>query len=319
MSLLKKLEENLIIIENGNYSKVKLALNQWISLYIKKLDSNLQFNISKGVNGIVIIKVNSLITNEKLQYLINYLAYPENVNYEIKIKGFSKITDINIYPKELIGKYVQFYIPENDKEYDFVLGITKSNKNFKIDFGGKFEYLNSSIKFHEPSLDLNFTNSELIYPKKRKVTIKKGKLDKFNFRFSLIATFYVGVSTILGYLSYNTEEFITIMKISSFGLFLWIIFEFEILHHKSAFLKFFILSIILTIIGYYSMNDYSNNSWLKSSKLGLCFLIFYKILRYFYFNKYAREPEFDKRAEKRIDRWFTFILLIGTVISSMIL
>jgi hypothetical protein len=109
----------------------------------------------------------------------------------------------------------------------------------------------------------------------------------------------------------------TVVKISSFGLFLWTMLEYELLRVNSVYLKLLSLSVFLGFLGYYLSLEVTNDVWLRSTKMSLCFLILYRISRYFYLYIYNREPDFDRSAKLVVDRIYSFILLIGTILTSM--
>ncbi|UKN02715.1 hypothetical protein K6119_04200 [Paracrocinitomix mangrovi] len=315
------LKENIIFIENGNYSNIKDALKQWIELYQEKLDSNLKFKLFKYEENYTVIELNTEIENELFNYLINYLTYPEKNKNNVLVKGFTIIKDKKIFPENLLNKSVQISVPKNDKDFDKVIGVVKSGETYKIDFGGNTALVNNEIIYSKPAIEYKNCASEIIEIDKKSVKEKQNnnKLKKFNFRFLIITSCFIAGNLIAGYLTYKTENFVTLVKISSFGLFIWTMLEYELLRLNSAYLKLLSLSIIFSLLGYYLSVENSNDTWFKSTKLSLCFLILYKILRSLYLAIYKREPDFGNNTNLIADRIYSFILLVGTLLTSLLL
>lgn len=313
------LEENIIFIENGQYADIKNALKQWIELYLDELDLNLKFKLFEVDETHIVIELNKRIENTLFNFLINYLTYPENIKHKISVKGFTVIKDDKIFPKNLLNQAVQIFVPKNDKDFDVVFGAVNSGEVYKIDFGGKSVKTHSETIFDKPKFDYKNGTSEIVGINKKDLLKKQEskKLKKFNFRFLIISSFFIAGTIIAGYITYQTENFVTVVKISSFGLFLWTMLEYDLLRINSVYMKLFVLSFFLSLLGYYLSFENSNDVWLKSSKMSFCFLVLFKILRYFYLSIYNREPDFDRSAKLMVDRIYSFILLIGTVLTSM--
>lgn len=239
------LKENIIYIENGKYSDIKNALKQWIELYLDELDSTLTFKLFKFEEIYTVIELNKEIENELFNYLVNYLTYPENIKYKVLVKGFTLIKDKKIFPKNLLNQSVQISVPKNDKDFDVVFGVAKSGGAYKIDFGGNSVLTNTEIIYSKPTLDYKKGTSETVEINKKSVVKKRNnkKLEKFNFRFLILSSFFIAGTIIAGYLTYDTESFVTVVKISSFGLFLWTMLEYELLQVKSVYLKLLSLSV----------------------------------------------------------------------------
>ena len=81
--------DNLITIKGGVYNDIKKALKQWIELYNDQLQDELTFELYKNGRGNHIIKADNRLDNELFYYLVNYLKYPKNIEYNIKIEGFT--------------------------------------------------------------------------------------------------------------------------------------------------------------------------------------------------------------------------------------
>lgn len=151
------INENLIIIKGGEYNDIKKALKQWVDLYSSDLQNGLTFQLYKNGHGNHIIQADKRLDNERFYYLINYLNYPEEIEYNIDIEGFT----IGKEDNQLQGKILLVYISPTDKEYDNVYVTTSENKNFKIDFGGKITETSENRGLNYP-IDFKLGNSETI-------------------------------------------------------------------------------------------------------------------------------------------------------------
>jgi hypothetical protein len=143
------------------------------------------------------------------------------------------------------------------------------------------------------------------------------KIQNFKSRFIIISLFFVFITSISWFFTFNTDFFLTAVKISSFGLLLWIIFEFDLLKENKVYLMLFSLSLVMTLVGYYLLDKTDYKIWIRTTKLSLFFLILYKILRYFYILTYKREPKFERSNGLIADRIFSFFLIIGTILATM--
>ena len=214
------IEENIIFIENGKYSDIKSALRQWIEIYLDKLDLTLKFKLFKFNETYTVIELNKEIENELFNYLVNYLTYPENIKYKVFVKGFTLIKNTKIFPKNLLNQPVQIFVPKNDKEFDVVFGVVKLGETYKIDFGGKSVKTITETTYSKPNFEYKNATFETvkINDKKRVELQSNKKLEKFNFRFLIISFIFIAGTIIAGFLTYKSEHFVTVVKISSFGI-----------------------------------------------------------------------------------------------------
>ena len=108
--------EKIIIIKGGSYNDVKKALRQWIDLYLDNPSDDFRLELYKNGRGRHIVKVDQRVKNDLFFYLVNYLKYPEGIEYNVDIEGFTTgEANSNLDDQELL-----VYISENDKEYDNV-------------------------------------------------------------------------------------------------------------------------------------------------------------------------------------------------------
>lgn len=313
-------KQGVIFIEGGKYSDVKRALKKWIDLYSDALNTGLIFRLFQ-VDSLTVIELSQDIDNERFNYLVNYLTYPEDIDYQVVVNGYIEIDDKRMFPEQLLNEVVQIFIPENDTEFDLVYAVVQSGKTFRIDFGGKAEVVTSKRDFSIPKTSYQDYPSEIIGVDKKKVEQKKskGKLQRFDRRFYIIATIYLLAIMIGGYFTFGSQNFITVVKIASFGLFFWTVMEHDFLRFDGIYIKLFGIALFLAIMGHFTAIEYPNNIWMKTTRMSLCFLILYQILRYSYKFLYKREPAFDKHSEFFADKVYSIILGFGSIIASMVI
>ena len=307
---------NVIFIENGVYPKIKKALKQWIDLYFDELDENLIFKIYKHTDAQIIILLNQQIENDLFFYLINYVTYPENINYNVKVRGYTTLKDEKLFPKEKLHQQIEVYIPANDSSYDIVHVVTKFMVAFEIDFNGNSKKIISNIKYDKPNFKYNSSKAETVKVNRKETTEKVDQkiIKKFNYRYILISGVYlIGVFFYVNIFS-ATNNSRAIVEVTTFALLLWLIVEFRLLRYRTVYLKLLVLTIVLALFEFYFNNKFEyRGTSTKYTRMGVCFLILYKILRYLYLKVFNKEPEFGRDAEKISDILFTAILLFVTL------
>ena len=99
-------------------------------------------------------------------YFINYMVYPENIEYSAKVTAWTKVSESDNCPiTDLLHKDVMMYIPQNDEEFDNVHLTAFDNKCYKIDFS--FEKDTSPlpetiIEFQKYMIDASNLDGEVI-------------------------------------------------------------------------------------------------------------------------------------------------------------
>ena len=217
---------NLIEIEGGDYNDIKKALQQWINGSDDLLDGFI-FNLYTNGQGKHFIQADERFDNGDFYSLVNYLYYPEDIEYKVNITGFTTGKDDNI----LKDKQLLVFIPPTDKEYDNVYVTTSENENYKISLSlfGKIKESRESRIYRQPT-GLTFGNPEIFEVNKNMLNQKQRFWTEMNVKilkiflllgFALLSTsaisLFVFYNGEFAYYSYNT--FIVL-----FGLFaIWLI------------------------------------------------------------------------------------------------
>lgn len=304
--------DNLIVIKGGAYNDIKKALRQWIELYSKDLQDGLTFQLFKNVPGCHIIQADKRLDNERFFYLINYLEYPEGIDYKIDIEGYTTGKENN----RLKGRSLLVYISQTDEEYDNVFVTTPENENFKVDFGGKITETREKKFFKIPN-DFILENPETIKVSKKEIIQKEDKAleNKLDKRFKVLSLtafslLLIGIFIDLFY----TQVFIKYSFFLGMGIGLWFFTDYKMLQSDNHFnycsLIAIVFLIIMTIFTGESNTDFFAYGWLYP----LTVLIIQKPARLIYKAILKREPVVDRPPPTFWDGVYMTILFFGFAI-----
>lgn len=301
--------DNLIIINGGAYNDIKKALRQWIDLYSKDLHNDLTFQIFKNGRGNHIIQVDKRLDNERFFYLVNYLHYPENIEYKVFIEGYTKGKDKN----ELLDKDLLIYISPTDKEYDNVSVATSENKNFKVDFGGKIIETRDKMLFKYPP-DLLLENPETLTNNRKEIQQKeeKSNVKSMEKRFNILATIVFSL-TLIGIIlkQTNPQIFIKFSFFLGMGIGGWFFSDYKMLQSNRHY--FYSLGIAIVYLLFIIINTGNfNKSLLDYGALyPLTLLIIQKPARIMFKMALKREPVIDRPPPTFWDGVYMTILFLG--------
>ena len=307
--------DNLIVIKGGVYNDIKKVLRQWIDLYSKDLQEGLTFQLYKNGHSSHIIQADKRLDNERFYYLVNYLSYPEGIQYKINIEGFTKgKVDDNLKNKNLL-----VYISPTDKDYDNVFVTTSENENFKIDFSGKITET-SEKKIYKLPNDLSFDGAETIVIEKKQnleqLSVENaGRLER---RFKII-TVIVFSTFILTYLFFNASANFMIANYTlAFAVWAWLVFDYKILQINRLYFGSFVIGLVIFFYGYFLENEFSHYAKSSLVSMGTTIPIFLLVLqrplRFAFKGIMKREPVVDRPAPSFADFVYMFILMMTSLI-----
>ncbi len=294
---------NFIIIRGGLGDDIKKAIKQWLALNSTELVNNIKFELFKLGQERYLIVADKRINNEYFNYLINYLRYPEGIEYNISIDGYTTLCDKKMYPQNLLDKKAQIYISDNDKEYDNVYLTTEDNETYKIDFAGDVSRLNESRTFSIPDIDTNLLQKpeRIVLNKKEIAEIKNEKSKKnikIRFRIILSLVFIIVAINSLSLFIYPTND---ISSITTYILVFFVAFWFDWDYKMLRIDKYYSYSIIIAILhltyGHFIREYLSDEgSFLYYGfYFPILFLIIQKPVRLFFIRKFNREPIVEHR------------------------
>ncbi|PKL85442.1 MAG: hypothetical protein CVV22_07735 [Ignavibacteriae bacterium HGW-Ignavibacteriae-1] len=306
--------DNLIIIKGGAYSDVKKALRQWINLYSNDLEEDLTFQLFKNGKGSHIIQADKRLDNVSFYYLVNYLKYPEGIEYKIDIEGFTTGDEEN----ELKNKNLLVYIFSTDKDYDNVFVTTSENENFKVDFNGRITETKEMKLYRLPG-NLNFEAAESIIVQHQQDFLQERKTSIVNLekRFKIIAVIILS-ALVLTYLIFKThEDFMTINSYLAFAVWGWLVFDYKLLQVDKLYYGSVILGLVILLYGNILNNAFPNE---PKTALVLCgatmpifFLALQRPMRIIFRKIMKREPKMERPTPSVADFIYSFILFLLSI------
>ncbi len=311
--------DNLIVIKGGAYNDITKALRKWIELYSKDLQDGLTFQLFKSGCGKHIIQVDKRLDNERFYYLINYLNYPEGIEYKINIEGFTRGKEEN----KLKDKNLLVYISPTDKDYDNVFVTTSGNETFKVDFGGKITETQESKTFNMPT-DLTFEKPDLLIVNKKESIKKKNIPDKSSIekRFkwiSLVALCLTLISLVVSI--YDPHAFVKFTFFLGIGIGVWFFGDYKMLQLD----KYYIYGLLIStgFLGYAIFVKQELNFNVGIVDLGalypLTLLVIQKPTRLIYKYFLNREPVVDRPPPTFWDGVYILILFLGFTVLPFII
>ena len=317
------------MIKGGSYDKIKKALNQWLNLYSDDLDNDFSFELYNNGNEEYILNVASCLDNEKFNYLVNYLYYPNGIQYKVNIEGFTTATDSKLFPKEHLNKRLLIYIPETDNEGDNVYAVTSNNDHLKIDFGGHVKEVNSRKYYKSPDFYLDkLLNPEIITINKKEIFKNKNLASEEDVkrRFKIVSIIVLIIFLFSFLLFQNAFAFIEMTTLISFGVMFWFFRDYKMLQIDRYYYFSLFISLIILIYGLIlqtKMNPTRGRDLIDmSTKLPMIFLILQSPTRYLFKKIIKREPVVKRPTKTFEDAVYiivliTVTLLIAFLVSSM--
>lgn len=313
---------NFIIIRGGLGDDIKKAIRQWLALNSTDLVDNIKFELFKLGQERYLIVADKRINNEYFNYLINYLRYPEGIEYNISVEGYTTLCDKEMYPKNLLDKKAQIYIPDNDKEYDNVYLTTEDNETYKIDFAGDVSRINEFRTFSIPDIDTNLLQKpeRIVLNKKEIAELENEKMMKsVKNRFRIILTLVIIVVAInsfylfiyqssntgsiymdlLGFKANSSENeinfYTTLILVFFVGY--WFYLDYKMLRIDKYYSYSIIIAILYLAYGHFIREHLSSSgSFLYYGfYFPVLFLIIQKPVRLFFIRKFNREPIVEHR------------------------
>lgn len=301
--------DNLILINGGAYNDIKKALRQWIDLYSKDFPDGISFKIFKNGRGNHIVQADKSLDNERFFYLVNYLNYPEGIEYKIDIEGFTTGKGKN----QLEGKKILVYISKTDKEYDNVFVTTSENQTFKVDFGGKITETRENKIFNYPTdLILDYPETIKINRKtnvQKEEEINEKRLEK-RFKLFSIITFSLIIIGLIIHL-FDPELFRKVSFFLGMGIGLWFFGDFKLLQSDKFYLYCFGIATGYFLFILVLNGDFNKGILDFGALYPITLLIVQKPTRILYKTIFNREPEVDRPPKSYWDIPYMMILFFA--------
>ncbi len=309
------INNNLILINGGAYTEIKKALRQWIELYSDQIKSDLNFKLYKNGKGNHIIQADDRLDNETFFYLVNYLKYPEGIEYNIDIEGYTTGEEKSLKSKKLL-----VYISPNDKEYDNVFVTTNENENYKVEFGGKVT-LTGENKLYRTPQEISLGTPEILNVQKREIKkngVKEteGKIkDRFKV-LSILATILFFGTILFHFISKDAELFQKSTCFLGLGIWLWFFSDYKMLRINKFYVRSLFIALAFSIYGISLFNYFGDNADILmylGSMSPLTLLILQKPIRKLYLSQLGKEPKIDRHG-KFVDLMYTLFLMLSSLI-----
>jgi hypothetical protein len=312
---------NILFIEGGAYTDIKKALDQWIDLSAETLKVGLTFELYKAGRGRHVIKADNELPDEQFGYLLNYLKYPEGIDYKIDVTGYTKVSEPTVFPPEFIGKEIELFIPDSDDEYDNVYWATKENKVFKTDFGGK-TVLTEILKEYEPTAfdPDEYPAPEIFYSKPvantDQLPLEEGEDERtIGKRFKIIGII-ITVLIVVGIFTFNKPDFfMKITTLTGIGMMTWFFSDYKMLRVNKYYLFSLGIAVGMFFYGYAVMN--SPPYFYKFMKrfdfifaMPLLFIVVQKPVRLIFIRIMKREPVIEKPMPTLADGLYAIAIVI---------
>jgi hypothetical protein len=313
--------DNLIIIKGGLYADIKKALRQWIEFYSRDLDTNIKFEFFKVENDNYIIQVDKRVKNEKFNFLVNYLCYPEGIKYKIKIEAYTTAFDSKLYPQNILNKRLLIFIHDNDQEFDNVFAVTEDNEVYKIDFGGKVSKTTESKAFKLPDIDFELLDKgeKIILNKKeieekKKVESERSIKKRFNVILIIIALLTL-INTLSLVVIPNPEVNTLTTYFLCYGIGTWFFLDYKMLQINKYYNYCFLIATVFLCYSFLigQLQPFNFDMILFSSPFPITLIIIQKPLRLTFLRLFKREPVVDKPFPTFIDGVYTLLLFISTL------
>lgn len=318
------LKKNTLIVKGGTFSDVKKALRQWIDSYTPQLKEDFVFEIYKNGPGNHVIYADERLDNTLFYFLVNYISYPECIDYKVIVEGFTVGTEMNA----LNGKQLLVFLSEFDKEYDNVMIVTEDNRCYKMDFGGRLSESNEVRIYRKRTSTLDSMPHLLKVKESKKpekdVLEAERKLDqRLKWMFVAIVGLHLFNFFIIKPFSIDrTLSFENVPFLIFIGISLWFFWDYKLLRSAKRYLKCFGLTsglliyiYILTKAHLLHVSAYE----MAAAIFPLIFLILQWPLRLLFIYLFDREPKIEHRPIFFGDALYGIILSLGIMLLSLLL
>ncbi|MDD4971980.1 MAG: hypothetical protein PHT07_21345 [Paludibacter sp.] len=314
-------KDNLIVIKGGSHSDIKKALQQWIELYSTDLETDIKFELYNTGQKNHLIVVDKRLNNEKFNFLVNYLCYPEEIECKISIEGYTTAKKEKLYPENILNKRLIIYISENDKEYDNVFVTTEDNETYKVDFSGKITRSIESKIFKIPDFDFEslsrpekITLNKTEINEKKKAKSERSIKKRFNVILIIIALLTL-INTLSLLVIVNTEISTITTYFLCFGVGSWFFGDYKMLQIN----KYYNYCLLLATVSLcYSLlirhlQPYNTDLIKFSSAFPISLIVIQKPLRLIFIRLFKREPIVDKPAPSFLDGVYMLLLFFSSL------
>jgi hypothetical protein len=154
--------DKLLIVGKISYDDVKKAITGFCNMYNQEDWAALP-RLIKLAEGQFAITFPYDVEFRILCFFVNYLAYPEDLNINPEVTGWTTTTPGDYWIKsEAVDKKAMLFLPKIDTEYDFVLMTTEDNIGYKLSFASRAQKQLSTLPerdYAAPKVNVNELSS----------------------------------------------------------------------------------------------------------------------------------------------------------------
>ncbi len=314
---------NILFIDGGSHADVKKALRQWIDTYSSELEPNSVFKIYKNGNGQHVIQADEDLDNDLFFFLVNYMQYPVGIYYKATVKGYTSGTERNV----LKDKQVLVFIPETDTEYDNVYIVTEANESYKVEFSKKI-IASSEIRLYEREIFRPIGKPEILRIERKhlnEVSVKEETSIENRLKWLVGIVIALNVFNFLIVKPFSIDQTISFGNVPffiSFGISLWLFFDYKLLQTNTRYLKCLCLAggtlIYIFLLAKFELLHLSKVRT-AITIFPLMLLIVQWPLRYVFLQALSQEPVVDNHPRKFTTGFYTMLLLVIPVAITLIL
>ena len=320
---MSEFRSNIIFVHGGKLKDVQRALEQWIDAYFSQMNNEFVFRLYRNGPAKYVIVADEKLENDLFYFLVNYIKYPVGIDYKVEVEGFTTGTERNI----LKGKDLFVFLPEVDREFDYVLVSTGDGESYRVKFNGKITDSPVARIVQKPVFIPSSKPLLLNVPSKKRDKVRLEKEESIERRlkwmFGLFVSLHlVNFFVIRPFSQDRTISFENLPFFLSIGISLWLFWVYKVLQTNTRYLK--CLGLVTGMLVYLI--------WLAQMKLlhiskeeasfaifPLFFLLIQWPLRFVFFWAMNREPIVERRPQYFSDGLYSTVLILVSMFLSLIL
>jgi hypothetical protein len=160
MNTIQSTFRNYILISDASQEQVLQVVQDLADIYVDiEYSRGIQVYKHNKLENSFLIAFTKTPVFEHMLYSLNYLAFPEKVKYQAKVKGYCtmdiKVSNLN----GIFGKRLMMFVSDKHKKYDNVLAVTEDNEAYKLGFALSSDFRKLPA-CEQPFLEQDFSPEE---------------------------------------------------------------------------------------------------------------------------------------------------------------
>lgn len=315
-------KQNTLLVENAEYQTLKRGLHDWCVLYAEHLPDKSQFSVySDAALNRFVVQADERITNEFFYYFVNYMHYPEGIQSQMRVLGYTQGNE----PKELDGQLLMVYVHEKDDEYDNVMITTERGGFYKFDFGGNVTAMTYGRNYEvipETQWKL-IDNIQLESIQQQKGKQKIGyKTPEVRILLHLLILIF---SLIIGYdlTEITPARFFELNFYAGLFFFVWLFMDYTLLQSKTLYLVCLALTSLFLLYGYKVITIFDNEDYVFQimiiTAMPLLLVVMQLPVRMLFKQIMKREPVVETPYPSFADFVYMMFLFFASILGAFVL